>query len=128
MQPRDTSPSSSSDTDGSPAIAGSTAVVRAALRAWLLGSAGTTQLRHALRLFGDDARRRGLRPEEMLVEFKTACRSVPETLADRSVENLNELLARAVTICIEEFYAVADRAPPATGGVTAPSPERTQLG
>ena len=83
--------------------------VRGVFHAWVSGGAGTSQLRDTLRLLCGKARARRLRVEGVLVAFKTICRSVPEACAARKGDTLDDLIARAVTICIEEYYADSDR-------------------
>src|SRR3982751_1652602 len=97
--------------------AATTELVRSAFRAWVLGEAQSAQQRSALRLFCDGARRRHLRPEQMLVALKTTCRSVPEACSLQE-EAAGEFCARAVTMCIEEFYAEPDAWQPGVGDVT----------
>ena len=81
-------------------------LVRETFRAWVIGSADDTQLRRAMRSFCDAAHAQNLPPEEVLVVLKSACRSVPEICEARSRDGADTLIARAVTMCIQEFYAV----------------------
>ena len=111
--------SSSSDIEGWTATTDRAALLRAVLRAWVAGLVGTAQLRGALRLFCDDARKRELRPEEMLVEFKAVCASVPEVFAQRLASERDEIVRRAVTLCIDEFYAEPSRLRPGADDVAA---------
>ena len=81
-------------------------IVRSVFSAWVAGTADDAQLRRALRLFCDVAQQRQLRPEEVLVALKHMFRSVPEVRESQKRATTNDLSARAVTMCIEEFYAV----------------------
>ena len=81
-------------------------LTRGVFRAWVAGAAEDAQLRRALRLFCDVAQQRQLRPEEVLVALKGIFRSVPEVRDTRNRGTGDDLIARAVTMCIEEFYAM----------------------
>jgi hypothetical protein len=87
-------------------------LARTAFRAWVVGAIEDAQLRRALRLFCDAAQQQQLRPEEVLVALKSMFRSVPEIRDTRKRDNSDARIARAVTMCIEEFYAVPDDRPP----------------
>jgi hypothetical protein len=85
-------------------------LVRAVFRAWVLGAVEDPELRRALRLFCDAAQRQQLRSEQVLVALKSMFRAVPEISNTRKRDSSNDLIARAVTMCIEEYYAApADR-------------------
>lgn len=61
--------------------------------------------RHALRLMGADARRRGVRVEQMIVALKEAWRSLPEVQALPAGGPRDTVLNGVITMFIEEFYA-----------------------
>ena len=64
-----------------------------------------SRLRPAARMVCDDARRSGMRVEQMLVALK---REWAELLTSRNIENIDErtdLTSRFITLCIHEFYA-----------------------
>jgi hypothetical protein len=78
--------------------------LRSALKAHLRGDIAEADLRRALRLLSDEAHRQHLQAEQLLKIFKQTWVSLPE------VQRLphgprEELLARSITTCIEEFYA-----------------------
>jgi hypothetical protein len=77
----------------------------------VIGTTSDAQLRGALRRLCDAARRQRLRPEEALVAFKAMCRSVPEVAATRKRDVHDDLIARAVTMWIGEYYATDERRP-----------------
>jgi hypothetical protein len=83
---------------------------RAVFRAWIAGTADDADFRCALRRFCDAAQCQQLRPEQVLVALKSMLRAVPEIRSTRKRDSCDDLIARAVTMCIEEYYAVpADR-------------------
>lgn len=83
---------------------------RGVFRAWVAGTADDAELRCALRRFCDAAQCQQLRPEQVLVALKSMLRAVPEIRNTRKRDSRDDLIARAVTMCIEEYYAVpADR-------------------
>ncbi len=87
----------------------STAAV-AALRCGLqaqLGPLPNGELRHTMRLLCDEARRRGLRAEQVIVLLKEAWASLPEVQA-LSHNQRSEALSPIVTLCINEFYAARE--------------------
>ena len=95
---------------GSPPAAFSQAAV-AALRCGLqaqLGPSPNGELRRAMRLLCDDARRRGLRAEQVIVLVKEAWASLPEVHALPRGQQRSEALSRIVSLCIDEFYAARD--------------------
>jgi hypothetical protein len=97
-----------------------TELVRGVFRTWVAGAAEDIQLRRALRLFCDVAQQRQLRPEEVLVALKGMFRSVPEVRDTRNRDISDNFIGRAVTMCIEEYYAMpVDRRQPDASDVTA---------
>ena len=64
--------------------------------------------RHALRLMSEDAHRRGVRAEQMIVALKEAWRSLPEVQSLPAGGPGDSALSRAITMLIEEFYARPD--------------------
>ena len=93
-----------------PARVGSDAAVsalRCALQAQLRDANSTAELRRAMRLVCAEARRAGVRVEQLLVILKTAWASVPEAWQSPRSGLRDDLLDQIVTMCIEEFYAGA---------------------
>jgi hypothetical protein len=60
-------------------------------------------LRDAIRRLCADARRLGVRPEELIVLFKMTWRSHPE-LRGPGPMNSRSVLEHIVTMCIQEYY------------------------
>jgi hypothetical protein len=58
-------------------------------------------LRKALRVACDKARRQRVRAEHLLIDLKTVWVTLPRMLSTRSEERLN----RIVSACIDEYYA-----------------------
>ena len=84
--------------------------LRSALQARLLGRSRDRDMRLALRAMCSEAHRQSIRVEQMIVLLKEAWRSLPEVRQGGKVV-LDDPLNRAITICIEEYYATDDRAP-----------------
>lgn len=63
------------------------------------------RLRRALRLMCDDARRRGVRAEQMIVVLKEAWRSLPEVQRLPAGGPADAVLSGVITTFIEEYYA-----------------------
>jgi hypothetical protein len=61
--------------------------------------------RRALRLMSEDAHRRGVRAEQMIVALKEAWRSLPEVQALPGGAPRDAVLSGVITMFIEEFYA-----------------------
>jgi hypothetical protein len=72
------------------------------------GSAGLPELAPVIRLVCDDARRRGLRAEDVVILFKRAWAAVPGPDYGSEGNRRGELLERAVTLCIKSYYSTAD--------------------
>lgn len=80
--------------------------VRRALHARLDGWLLEDRLRAAARMVADDARRHGLRAEEMLVALKHEWDGLlVRTRAARATGDLRDFAQRLVTLCIHEFHA-----------------------
>ena len=91
---------------GSPPAAFSQTAL-AALRCGLqaqLGPSPNGELRHAMRCLCDEAHRRDLRAEQVIVLVKEAWGSLPEVHA-MSHYRRSEALSPIVSLCIDEFYA-----------------------
>jgi hypothetical protein len=67
----------------------------------------TPRMRRALRLLCEDARRRGVRAEQLVVMIKQAWASLPETRWRPGDDRGPVILERVVRVCIEEYYADA---------------------
>lgn len=63
------------------------------------------ELRRAMRLVCDDARHRGLRAEQLIITFKQVWATLPEVRKVPRGAEREEMLARLVSMCINEFYA-----------------------
>ncbi len=83
------------------------AALRCGLQAQLRPSPNG-EIRRAMRLLCDDAHRRGLRAEQVIVLLKEAWGSLPEVQALSPGEERRETLGRIVSLCIDEFYAARD--------------------
>jgi hypothetical protein len=64
-------------------------------------------LRSVARLMCDDARARGMQVEDLIVSLKRTWTAIAEAERIPRSES-TRLLARAVTLCVEEFYAPMD--------------------
>jgi hypothetical protein len=72
------------------------------------GGADLPQLAPAIRMVCHDARRRGLRAEEVVILFKRAWAAVPGPEYGSEGTRRGELLERAVTLCIKSYYSTVD--------------------
>ena len=79
------------------------AAVRCLLQTHVRRPLSEPSLRQALRLLCDDAHRRGMRAEQVLVLLKQAWLSLPENDPPHGILHADRL-ARVVSLCIEEFY------------------------
>lgn len=78
------------------------------LRATEAPASETERVREAVRDLCDDAHRRHLQAEQLLIAIKGAWRSMPESRSTpRSVSAQNSL-DRFISLCIEEFYIRRD--------------------
>lgn len=86
-----------------------TLALRRGLRPRVGGSAVVErEVRDALRVVCDDARRRDLRAEQVIVALKETWAVMPEVGALPPGSVRTELLAYFVTLCIDEYYAPRD--------------------
>ena len=81
------------------------AAVRGALGRSLEGGEAADELRLALRAMAREARDQGLRAEQILVVLKELWGTVPQVRRASGREQQTALLQRAVTLCINEYYA-----------------------
>jgi hypothetical protein len=72
------------------------------------GSVDVAQLGPAIRVLCQDAQRRGLRAEEVVILFKKAWAAVPGPEYGPDGSRRGELLERAITLCIKSYYSTAD--------------------
>jgi hypothetical protein len=72
------------------------------------GGANLSELAPAIRLVCDDARRRGLRAEDVVILFKRAWAAVPGPDFGSEGNRRGDLLERAITLCIKSYYSSAD--------------------
>lgn len=88
----------------------SDAAVRA-VRCALQGIAGDytpgTDVRRALRLMCDEARRHQLGAEQLVIIIKRAWESLPEARRRARNGEREQLLGKILTMCIEEYYTGA---------------------
>ena len=86
-------------------------VARAALRAHVEATRRPREApraREAMRTLCDDARRRRLHAEQLLVAVKGAWRTLPSAETGGDERSRQHTLDRFITLCIEEFYARVD--------------------
>jgi hypothetical protein len=88
---------------------------RAALVAHLKASGSASPVSHdaqraraAVRELCDDAHRRHLQAEQLLIAIKDAWRSMPEARTDARLGAPQHSLDRFISLCIEEYYARGD--------------------
>ena len=84
--------------------------VRRALHALRDGWHLEGRLRDAARMVAEDARRHGLRAEEMLVALEREWGELARTRVARVTGDVRRFAERLVTLCIHEFYAAAGAA------------------
>jgi hypothetical protein len=77
--------------------------LRSALQAHLKQPVTDQNLRRALGALCIDARRRDVRPEQLILILKQVWSNLPE-LQHRNANRQQDVLDRIVTICIEEYY------------------------
>lgn len=65
-------------------------------------------LRDAVRVLCSEIHRDGLRAEQLIVTVKQTWQSLPEVQRIPPGAPRNDVLARIITLCIEEFYAGGD--------------------
>ena len=78
--------------------------LRSVLQAQLRGRLTDDQLRYAMRVLADEARRRDVRAEQLLVVVKNAWASLPEVHKLPAGEQRSAVLGRIVTMSINEYY------------------------
>jgi hypothetical protein len=61
--------------------------------------------RRALRLMSEDAHRRGVRAEQMIVALKEVWRSLPEVQTVPAGGPRDTVLSNVITMLVEEYYA-----------------------
>jgi hypothetical protein len=66
------------------------------------------ELTRAIRDMCNVARERGLRAEDVIITFKSAWASLPAAGSRIGDAKRNELLERAVTLCIRSYYSISD--------------------
>lgn len=81
-----------------------TTAVRSALQGQLRQPSADLSLRRALRALCLEARARELRAEQVIVLFKRAWDTLPESRG-RDGGKKQEMLDRVITVCVEEYYA-----------------------
>ena len=67
------------------------------------GATRTVELQRAMRALCEEARRQGMRAEELIVLFKKTWQARPE-LQRMSREETSRLLDAVVTMCVEQYY------------------------
>ncbi len=91
---------------------------RDALRAVLLAGldrleeggtfAADDRLGEALAALSSEARRHGLRAEQLLVLLKEAWRELPEAGAIPEYESRQSVLGRVIVLCLDDYYRASD--------------------
>jgi hypothetical protein len=84
-----------------PLVSGTTHAIRLALGAPV--EADATDLRSAVQVLCADARRLGVRPEELVVLVKMTWRSHPDVCA-MPRHRVSPMLDQVVAMCIEEYF------------------------
>jgi hypothetical protein len=85
--------------------------LRSALQGFYREKPAPAELRRALRLLCQAGRREGAQVEHLLIIVKQALVSAADACDVRYGEEREEFSRRAITMCIEEFYADAGCAP-----------------
>lgn len=80
--------------------------VRAALAAYIDDPSSGDPLRHALHILADEARRKNVFAEQLLVVLKDIWYSLPAVRRMHEQAEQVRLLQRVVTMCIKEYYTV----------------------
>jgi hypothetical protein len=78
--------------------------VRGALVAYLAGPERTGELRVALCAMAEEARAKGILPEQLLVALKDIWYALPQVRRMEEAAEQVRLLQRVVTMCITEYY------------------------
>jgi len=68
-----------------------------------------SELQHAVRRICIDARRSNWPPEQLLIAFKMALDTIPSVQRLTRGPDRDELVARLVSLCIDEYYAPSRR-------------------
>ena len=63
------------------------------------------ELRTALHKLANEARQKGVSPEQMLITLKSIWRALPEVAQARDHDEQMRILQRVVAICIREYFA-----------------------
>lgn len=79
--------------------------LRSALQAYVREGRREPDIRRALRLLCAEARENGVQIEQLLVVFKHAWHSLPETRRLPADGDRDAMLGSVITMCIEEYYA-----------------------
>jgi hypothetical protein len=79
--------------------------VRLALRAYLRDASDPTALQASLLLMANEARKRAIMPEQLLIVLKDVWNALPEVRAMPDTREQINLLQRVVTMCIREYYS-----------------------
>lgn len=79
--------------------------LEAALQRYLVGEPESAALQSTLRQISAEARDRGIHAEQMIVLLKDLWFQLPEIRSAPPGDQQPEMLQRAVTLCIREYYA-----------------------
>ena len=79
--------------------------LEAALQKYLVGEPEGAALQPTLREISAEARERGIHAEQMIVLLKDLWFQLPEIRSAAPGDQQPEMLQRAVTLCIREYYA-----------------------
>jgi len=79
--------------------------VRQALRTYLRDSKDSSALQSPLLEMAQQARTRGILPEQLLIVLKDVWNTLPEVRAMTDAHEQIGMLQRVVTMCIKEYYS-----------------------
>ena len=79
--------------------------LESALQKYLVGEPESAGLQSTLRQVAAEARERGIHAEQMIMLLKDLWFQLPEIRSAAPGDQQPELLQRAVTLCIREYYA-----------------------
>ena len=81
------------------------AALREAIRLHLAGSSPNNQLGEAFHRLSGEAHAKGIRAEKLVILLKQVWGELPEVLRALKPHERQQVLARFVTLCINEYYA-----------------------
>ena len=90
---------------GEPVSPETVAALRSAIRLHLAGSSPNNQLGEALHRLSGEAHAKGIRAEQLIILLKQVWGELPEVSRTLEPHERQQVLARLVTLCIDEYYA-----------------------